>query len=121
MIAESFCSLMDHCFQLVYTEVMIDLIEDTIDKAIVLKDETISVSSSKFNPYKAVNKVSFQQFISGIVSKVYFYQKKTPQLSLYKLNRNTFKGNNIKIFTSLHWELFLKERFYSFKKENFVL
>lgn len=44
-IAESFCSLVSHCFQLVYTDVMIELIEDTIDKAIV-KDESISVSSS---------------------------------------------------------------------------
>ena len=38
---------MSHCFQLVYTDVMIELIEDTIDKAIV-KDESISVSSSKY-------------------------------------------------------------------------
>ena len=47
VIAESFCSLVHHCFQLVYTDVMIDLIEDTIDKAI-LRDESISISSSKY-------------------------------------------------------------------------
>ena len=46
-MAESFCSLVHHCFQLVYTDVMIDLIEDTIDKAI-LRDESISISSSKY-------------------------------------------------------------------------
>ena len=49
-IAESFCSLVSHCFELVYKDVMIDLIADTIDKAIQnQKDEsTGSVSSSEY-------------------------------------------------------------------------
>lgn len=50
-IAESFCSLVSHCFELVYKDVMIDLIADTIDKAIQnQKDESTGSVSSRSTP-----------------------------------------------------------------------